>query len=549
MIAQIREKVIFQKRAVDKLKREISITDKKSGSRYIREFSREFKDYEELSSKAELMRDAQRADIIYIGDYHTLEGAQRFAANLIEELAGKGRGLIVGLEIFYGRNQRALDQYLRGEIDEDTFLRRVRFDLEWGCDWESYRAILQVTRRYNIPTFGLDSYPRYDMRLISRRDYAAAKKMVDLVMRHPDTTLVVVIGESHLASNHLPGKTRHLLNLHGVGKRDLVIVQNIDSIYWKLAQKGLEQTEVVKVGHNKYCVFNASPLAKYQSYRQTIEIWQSEEDERDLSSTVYGLIDTLLSFLKVNKFNYCLSREERCLKYLIDDYPEVYSDGDGEIYQEILLSQRLDTELVCQALDHIERFGSCFVPRINAIFIKDLDIVRVAEEAAHFVRHAFCRELYEDVDRSYPTVYDRFYALVIAEALAYFSSKLICPNRAPALKPGPIGSFKALHPSKNGSNNGHSNTASLIDFLEAHDSLIAAPRRRNRLIEHIEQIMNHSLMTTAATDYLGSHLGQRLYDLYNAGKITRLGIKKLFFKKYQKAGSALRLYQKLTAQP
>ena len=56
------------------------------------------------------------------------------------------------------------------------------------------------------------------------------------------------------------------------------------------------------------CVFNASPLEKYESYRQCIEQWKHEKRESDLAPSFYNLIDALAEFLRVEKAASILQR-------------------------------------------------------------------------------------------------------------------------------------------------------------------------------------------------------------------------------------------------
>ena len=83
-----------------------------------------------------------------------------------------------------------------------------------------------------------------------------------------------------------------------------MVLQNLEEIYWQLAENGKEQEEVVSLGEDRFCVFNTSPLAKYESYRQTIEKWREDEDGDyiDLTPTTYRMIDTLLRFLRIDKY-------------------------------------------------------------------------------------------------------------------------------------------------------------------------------------------------------------------------------------------------------
>src|SRR6185436_16390226 len=90
---------------------------------------------------------------------------------------------------------------------------------------------------------------------------------------------------------------------YGLERNAVVVVQNVEEIYWKLAREGREDTEAVQVDGTRYCVFNASPLAKYEAYRQTLLGWSQQEDEApDFGPSVHHLIDLLVSYLGLYRY-------------------------------------------------------------------------------------------------------------------------------------------------------------------------------------------------------------------------------------------------------
>src|SRR5262249_32891081 len=155
-----------------------------------------------------------------------------------------------------------------GRISEQEFLERIRYEEEGGCDWTGYKAVLETARDLHIPIYGVDCHPRNDMRSIGRRDLGVARRIARLMEKNPNQTLIVVFGESHLAENHLPGRVRTLLDPQGIWLKDLVILQNIDTLYWTLHESGSGEALAVQVREACYCVFNATPIEKYESFRQ-----------------------------------------------------------------------------------------------------------------------------------------------------------------------------------------------------------------------------------------------------------------------------------------
>lgn len=552
----LRESIRFQKDEIAKLKAEIFGADRKNRSRYIRDFVQEFRFYQEISSLEELHRQALQSRLILVGDFHALRSSQEFAASFVTDLVKSGASLVLGVEMLYGRNQKALEEWNAGIITEATFLRRIRYDMEWGYDWASFRRLFDVARRFHIPIFGIDCDPRTDLRLIHKRDACVAAKLLKLARSHPDRQIVAVFGESHLASGHLP---KRIEELEGPGEaigRPLVVLQNVDEIYWKLAQRGLTGETVVRVHENAFCVFNATPFVKYEAYRQTIEKWLSQQagDGGDiyLTSTIYNLINAVLDFIKVDKYTYCLNEQGVCIEFMVDGYPEVYTHDEWRIFKSLLQKAGLPRGHVREILNHVARNGSCYVPVINAIFIGSFDLVHGAEEAAHFVNFA-CKEERLSGYRSAPRRGDDvFYVTVLEEAVAYLGSKLVAPTRdhyqqSPFLKNRWNG-----QPSQNGNSLDISLSALglrsgdfefIKKFILAHKSL----ELRYNKMSRVPRVIGAGIGARGSrrqwlVHELGYTLGEQIHRAYIAGVISRSEISDLFFEKFLEPGSALNAY-------
>jgi hypothetical protein len=387
---------------------------------------------------------------------------------------------------------------VRGEIDDDELRERIRFDLDWGYYWEPFRELLVTARQHAVGIYGLDCMPRDDLRKIARRDRHAAQKIAEIARRHPNAIVVVLFGESHLAPNHIPEVLRVALPDAGV----LTLLQNIDDLYWRAAGERREHVEAVRVESDVLCVFNATPLEKYQSYRQCIERWRQESAAPDLAPTFYNLVDALARFLHIDKY---AAHNGTQPVYLVDRMPEVYSQPSDEAMRKLLVRKSAGEEEITEILAHIASGGSCYVPRMNAIFVREFQMVGGAEEAARFVHHA-CRPAAPSNDTAEGSSElekreEVFYTRVVEHALGYFGSRLLYPAR-PAVRGFELGAISA--------------------------------QPQATLKEH--SVTGAKL--AAATEKVGCMLGSELYDAYLAGRLSKRYIRSLFFRKFQ--GSAAR---------
>jgi len=542
----LQEEIAFQRATVSRLKREILGTDRNSHRRYIRDFQEEFSRLIEVASLDDLTIACYKADLVFIGDYHALSASQEFAAWLVRDIAARSREVVLCLEMVYGRNQRTLDRYMRGEIGEAEFLKGIRYDVDWGYDWVSFRRLFDAARAHGLPVYGIDCEPRTGFRYIRRRDAYAASRLADIVERHPHARVVVVFGESHLARNHLPGKVTERLKKKGIEKRRVIVLQNLEEVYWQLAERGMLPSDVVSLGPGRFCHFNASPIAKYEAYRGIIELWNSdiEDDEQvDLTSTVYSMIDSILKFLAVDKYTYRVHRDGRYREFLVDVYPEVYSGMEAADLRRLLRGNRFAAEEIDEVMAHVERNGSCYIPRINAIVIGRFSMVHAGEESGHFANLVLKGEIYDAAPHEMPR-HDLFYGGVLEEALGFFGSKRIDPSRNHFFETEFYQYYRKDRKTiESKTTYSYEDFTAIIDFILLHkkfeqeygsydeippailDGIRGDPGRANILIHE-----------------LGYFLGQQIHDAYRAGILDRGAITTLFRRSFRESGSALRAY-------
>src|SRR3984893_15409100 len=198
--------------------------DTHSRRKYLREFTEAYCGYDSLLDSLEIQRALHAANIVLIGDYHALPGAQRYAASVIEQRALAGdRPVVLGVETIFARDQHILEEWWRREIDESELRQRIRFDLDWGYDWTPFHELLVAARDHGEAVYGLDCLPRENLRKIGARDRHAAAKIAEIHEQHPDAVIFVLFGESHLAPGHLP----RVLRKEMTNARILTVLQNI----------------------------------------------------------------------------------------------------------------------------------------------------------------------------------------------------------------------------------------------------------------------------------------------------------------------------------
>lgn len=547
-----------QRHALEKVEREIRATDPHLRRKYLRDFSEAFQTYEALLTRSQLAAQCREADIVLVGDYHALPACQQYAAQLIEEIAVSGRHVILAFEFVFARDQHVLDEWWAGEIDGTELRQRIRFDLDWGYDWEPFYSLLEGGRAHADRIYGLDCLPRNDMRKISARDRHAAAKIEEIRKQHPEAVVIVLFGESHLAPNHIPNLLRDL-RPHD---RILTVLQNVDPLYWKAAGELCERVEAVRVRDDVLCVFNSTPLEKYESYRICIERWRQERSTGpDLAPSFFNMVSALLRFLNIDGYSPTTGTQPG---FLVDQLPEVCSQFSDERLRRAMLRAAADEGEVRAMQSRLDANGTCYVPQLNTVFVREFNLVNGAEEAARFL-HVASRGLsreslekniaHEELTREGsrgldPAALlqqreDRFYTRVLEESLAYFGSRALYPGRRTPVRELDLYSLYS-QPREAVDRLGfcsYFEYMQMIDFLVLHKDYEANCRYyRERPLLLNEGVGWTTERFEFLTRWLGQMLGSQIYDAYVSGRVAKRFVRSLFLRNLEKPGTARTVY-------
>jgi hypothetical protein len=412
-----------QLHALAGVEREIRAQDSRWRRKYLREFCDAFGEYDFTLTPQQLREYQRTADIVLIGDYHSLPAAQRYAATLLEQRALEAdRTVVLSVEAIFSRDQHVVDEWWRRQIDESELRRRLRFDADWGYEWAPFYELLVAARDHGEAIYGLDCMPRGDLRQASIHDRHAGERLAEIERRHPNSILLVLFGESHLAPSHLP----LLLRQRFPEKKLLTVLQNVDALYWRLAGESGCEIPAVRVQQDVVCVFNATPLEKYESYRLCLDRWSDPEPvEPDFTPAAYNLIHSLVRFMRINFYSPHNGTQP---KFLVDLLPEVYSHPDETALRK-RFSRAADEETVKEILRGLDEWGSIYLASTNTLFIREFRLPCVSRQIGRFLHHA-CRGLPQrgySGDSVELNAQARFCSEVLEGALVHLSTRVLCP--------------------------------------------------------------------------------------------------------------------------
>ena len=149
-------------------------------------------------------------------------------------------------------------------------------------------------------------------------------------------------------------------------------------------------------------------------------------------------------------------------------------------------------------LRRVEERGCAYLPQVNGFFVREFQMMYMAEEVARFLHHA-CRGLpsrknipYDKNDNS-----DRLYRLTVEYALGYFGSRVLYPARSPKDESAPA----------------------TLDLNQ-------------------EALGSDGIKSEATAQQVGYGLGSSLYDAYLEGRVTRCALRRLFLAQLEKPETA-----------
>jgi len=104
----------------------------------------------------ELLEDLETSRVIYVGENHTSQESHEVQLKVIQALFKKFPNLAVGMEMFDHTYQGVLDQWSAGKLDQEDFLKKVHWYVNWGFDFSLYQDILDFIKKNHLRLVGLN---------------------------------------------------------------------------------------------------------------------------------------------------------------------------------------------------------------------------------------------------------------------------------------------------------------------------------------------------------------------------------------------------------
>lgn len=206
------------------------------------------------SDMSELISAAENADVIFIGDFHTFDQNIRNVLRLVRAVLAQNQDCLIGLEMVAHQHQLYIDSFLEGHITELEFLESIKYHDSWRFPWSHYKLIFELAKEHKIRLVGLNKQGT-----LQQRDVYASE-LIEKYHGESNSKMIILYGELHISLNKIPALTMNKLPY----KKQLILHQNLDEVYWKILNENKEQA-IVKYSPNEFCIISAPPWIKYES--------------------------------------------------------------------------------------------------------------------------------------------------------------------------------------------------------------------------------------------------------------------------------------------
>ncbi|MBN8566079.1 MAG: ChaN family lipoprotein [Flavobacteriales bacterium] len=124
------------------------------------------------SSYEKMLKAAEKAELVLFGEHHDNSVVHWLQLELTKDLAEK-RALVLGAEMIEADNQKQLNQYVKGEINQKQFDSTARL---WNNYKTDYKPLVDFAKERKFP-FIATNVPRRYANVVFRNDFAGLDEL------------------------------------------------------------------------------------------------------------------------------------------------------------------------------------------------------------------------------------------------------------------------------------------------------------------------------------------------------------------------------------
>ena len=241
-----------------------------------------------------------------------------------------------------------------------------------------YKPLVDFAKENSIPVLAINKkFSKEKARFLKKRDEAMAQTISEKWVR--GKLIYGIVGEYHLAKEHLPRKIYHLM-----GQWPRIIHQNSEKLYFEWAERSPETpVEVMRSEEGQFCVLTSPPWVKWQSYLIYLERTHDQHLDFDGEELIENIdytdsINSLVQFL-ANDLELEVDTSDLC----------VYSPVDQD-YLDSYLSQKMTPEELEVVRWKMNNDRSFYIPHEGIVYLSRGTINHAATMAGQYLHGKVC---------------------------------------------------------------------------------------------------------------------------------------------------------------
>ncbi len=215
--------------------------------------------------------------IVYVGETHDQLAHHINQLNIIKGIYQKYKKLAVGMEMFQRPYQKYLDQYIKGEIDEKTFLKKTHYFETWGFDYNLYKPILDFARKNKIPVIALNIDNKINKKVFRHGIDSLTKEEKEKLPKEIDFTNETY--KEYLKSIFSSHNTQNKMNFDYFYQAQLIWDETMAETIDKFLRKNSDYKMVVIAGNGHIKYGYGIPDRVYRRNKYSYSIVLNDEKE------------------------------------------------------------------------------------------------------------------------------------------------------------------------------------------------------------------------------------------------------------------------------
>ncbi len=121
-----------------------------------------------------LIDQLESRELIFIGEVHDNPDHHLIQVQILQALMDRHGPFTVAMELFQEQQQALIDSYLEGNSTEETFLKQVKWNSQWGFDYHFYRPLILLAKERGVRILAINA-PTSIVRKVARHGLQSLK--------------------------------------------------------------------------------------------------------------------------------------------------------------------------------------------------------------------------------------------------------------------------------------------------------------------------------------------------------------------------------------